>query len=58
MLTHRQHGRERAAGAGVDRHRLFRDGPDTIITPLPLYHIFALTANCLLFVQLGCAATC
>ncbi len=26
---------------------------DTLITPIPLYHIFALTANCLLFVRLG-----
>jgi long-chain acyl-CoA synthetase len=25
----------------------------TLITPIPLYHIFALTANCLLFVRLG-----
>jgi long-chain acyl-CoA synthetase len=25
----------------------------TAITPLPLYHIFALTANCLLFMRLG-----
>jgi len=27
--------------------------PETTITALPLYHIFALTANCLLFVMLG-----
>ena len=26
---------------------------DTLITPIPLYHIFALTANCLLFARLG-----
>lgn len=25
----------------------------TLITPIPLYHIFALTANCMLFVRLG-----
>src|SRR5262249_37315099 len=25
----------------------------TLITPIPLYHIFALTANCFLFVRLG-----
>jgi long-chain acyl-CoA synthetase len=24
-----------------------------VITALPLYHIFALTANCLLYVRLG-----
>lgn len=28
-------------------------GRDTIITALPLYHIFALTANCLLFLKYG-----
>ncbi|MFO1427058.1 MAG: AMP-binding protein [Steroidobacteraceae bacterium] len=31
----------------------FGDQPDTLITPLPLYHIFALTANCLLFATRG-----
>jgi long-chain acyl-CoA synthetase len=31
-----------------------REGaPSVLITPIPLYHIFALTANCLLFVRLG-----
>jgi long-chain acyl-CoA synthetase len=30
-----------------------RVGQDTIITPLPLYHIFALTANWIVFVKLG-----
>jgi long-chain acyl-CoA synthetase len=28
-------------------------GPATLITPIPLYHIFALTVNCLLFFRLG-----
>lgn len=28
-------------------------GHETIITALPLYHIFALTANCLVFIKLG-----
>lgn len=27
--------------------------PATLITPIPLYHVFALTANCLLFLRLG-----
>jgi long-chain acyl-CoA synthetase len=31
----------------------FKDKVATLITPIPLYHIFALTANCLLFVRLG-----
>jgi long-chain acyl-CoA synthetase len=30
-----------------------RLGEETIITALPLYHIFALTANCLVFLKLG-----
>jgi long-chain acyl-CoA synthetase len=31
----------------------FKEKPATLITPIPLYHIFALTANCLLFFRLG-----
>ncbi len=30
-----------------------REGGETIITALPLYHIFALTANCLTFMRFG-----
>lgn len=29
------------------------DGDDTIVTALPLYHIFSLTANCLTFLKAG-----
>jgi long-chain acyl-CoA synthetase len=29
------------------------DGIDIVVTALPLYHIFALTVNCLLFVRVG-----
>ncbi|SHG81261.1 long-chain-fatty-acid--CoA ligase FadD [Ferrimonas marina] len=32
---------------------LLNEGEETVITALPLYHIFALTANCLLFMKLG-----
>ena len=32
---------------------VFPREPAVLITPLPLYHIFALTANCLLFLLLG-----
>jgi long-chain acyl-CoA synthetase len=28
-------------------------GPQYLVTPIPLYHIFALTANCMLFMRLG-----
>ena len=29
------------------------EGEDTVVTALPLYHIFALTVNCLLFLRVG-----
>jgi long-chain acyl-CoA synthetase len=32
---------------------LLREGEDTVITALPLYHIFSLTANCLMFSYKG-----
>ncbi len=32
---------------------LFTDGKEVVITALPLYHIFALTANCLTFFNYG-----
>jgi long-chain acyl-CoA synthetase len=34
-------------------HNILEEGCETIITPLPLYHVFALTANCLLFIKIG-----
>src|SRR2546421_529243 len=33
--------------------KTFCDQPSVLITAIPLYHIFALTANCLLFARLG-----
>ncbi len=30
-----------------------KEGEETVITPLPLYHIFSLTANCLIFSSVG-----
>lgn len=32
---------------------LLKDGEETVITALPLYHVFALTANLLVFLRLG-----
>ena len=32
---------------------LFKDGKEVVITALPLYHIFALTANCITFFKYG-----
>ncbi|MCK6412518.1 MAG: long-chain-fatty-acid--CoA ligase [Azonexus sp.] len=34
-------------------HPVVREGEEFIITALPLYHIFALTANCLTFLMIG-----
>ena len=49
----REHRRERRAGARLDRPDVPERAARSLITPLPLYHIFALTANCLLFMLLG-----
>ena len=32
---------------------LLHPGKELVVTALPLYHIFALTINCLLFIELG-----
>lgn len=32
---------------------VLREGRELVVTALPLYHVFALTVNCLLFVELG-----
>ena len=40
------------AGAWLEPLRM-RPGQETIVTALPLYHIFALTANCLVHMRIG-----
>ncbi|NOI80486.1 long-chain-fatty-acid--CoA ligase FadD [Vibrio tubiashii] len=32
---------------------VLQDGREVVVTALPLYHVFALTVNCLLFLELG-----
>ena len=32
---------------------LIKEGEEIILTPLPLYHVFSLTANCLIFCSIG-----
>jgi long-chain acyl-CoA synthetase len=52
MLTHRNlvaNMQQAAAWIGTNA----RMGEEIIITALPLYHIFALTANCLVFMKFG-----
>ncbi|AHM73723.1 long-chain-fatty-acid--CoA ligase FadD [Yersinia hibernica] len=52
MLTHRnmQSNLEQAKAAYAP---LLQPGHELVVTALPLYHIFALTMNCLLFIELG-----
>ncbi|PKH26895.1 long-chain-fatty-acid--CoA ligase FadD [Enterobacterales bacterium CwR94] len=52
MLTHRN------MQANLEQTKatygcLLQQGNETVVTALPLYHIFALTVNCLLFIDLG-----
>ena len=52
MLTHRNLvANMQQAGAWIGN--LVREGQETIITALPLYHIFSLTANGLVFMKIG-----
>ncbi|PIJ51417.1 long-chain-fatty-acid--CoA ligase [Erwinia sp. OLTSP20] len=52
MLTHRNM-QANLAQTKATYGSLLRDGDETVVTALPLYHIFALTVNCLLFTELG-----
>ncbi|TRX57126.1 AMP-binding protein [Thalassomonas sp. M1454] len=52
MLTHRNMvANMQQAKAAISP--LLNDGEELVVTALPLYHIFALTANCLVFITLG-----
>ncbi len=52
MLTHRNMiANMQQASAWISGG--MREGEEIIITALPLYHIFALTANCLTFMKIG-----
>jgi long-chain acyl-CoA synthetase len=52
MLTHRNMiANLEQAKAAIKP--LMEEGKETVVTALPLYHIFALTANCLTFFTLG-----
>ena len=52
MLTHRNMVANMQQSASWIGGNL-REGEEIIITALPLYHIFALTANCLVFMKTG-----
>ncbi|MFT3757223.1 MAG: long-chain fatty acid--CoA ligase [Pseudoxanthomonas sp.] len=52
MLTHRNMvANMQQASAWISTHTKSED--ELIVTALPLYHIFALTANCLVFLKIG-----
>ncbi|WP_114195106.1 long-chain-fatty-acid--CoA ligase FadD [Edaphovirga cremea] len=52
MLTHRNM-QANLAQAKAAYSPLLIDGHELVVTALPLYHIFALTVNCLLFIEMG-----
>jgi len=52
MLTHRNMVANLLQIGAFWQH-LIEPGREVMITPLPLYHIFCLTCNCLLFVHMG-----
>ncbi len=52
MLTHRNMVANLEQAKAAIKPML-EDGTELVVTALPLYHIFALTANCLTFITLG-----
>jgi len=52
MLTHRNMVANLEQAKAAIKPQL-EDGKELVVTALPLYHIFALTANCLTFITLG-----
>ena len=52
MLTHRNMVANLEQAKSAIRP-LLEEGKELVVTALPLYHIFALTANCLTFISLG-----
>lgn len=52
MLTHRNM-LANLAQVHATYGALFKPGHELVVTALPLYHIFALTMNCLLFLEIG-----
>lgn len=52
MLTHRNMVANLEQAKGMLRN-ILNEGEELVVTALPLYHIFALTANCLMFMTIG-----
>ena len=55
MLTHRNMVANIEQVSGI-LETIITPGEEMVVTALPLYHIFALLANCLLFVKYGCTS--
>ena len=53
MLTHRNIVANMLQARAWVNPALDHDKREIVITPLPLYHIFSLTANCLVFMSIG-----
>ena len=53
MLTHRNMVANLEQVSGILENAV-QAGKDMVVTALPLYHIFALTSNCLTFLKYGC----
>ncbi|MBT0587461.1 long-chain-fatty-acid--CoA ligase FadD [Alteromonas oceanisediminis] len=53
MLTHRNLIANLEQVSGI-LETAITQGEDIVVTALPLYHIFALVSNCLLFMKFGC----
>ena len=53
MLTHRNMIGNLEQVSGF-LEMIIEEGREMVVTALPLYHIFALTANCLTFLKFGC----
>jgi len=54
MLTHRNLvANMQQAAAWIEASSNMRPGAEVVINALPLYHIFSLTANCLVYMKLG-----
>jgi long-chain acyl-CoA synthetase len=53
MLTHRNMIANLEQVSGI-LETVIDEGEDFVVTALPLYHIFALLANCLMFLKYGC----
>ncbi|MBW1990235.1 MAG: long-chain-fatty-acid--CoA ligase [Deltaproteobacteria bacterium] len=53
ILTHKNIVANVLQASAWIKNLVKEDGSEIIITPLPLYHIFSLTANCLVYFSLG-----